>query len=897
MASEDEQQVMQKEQEIMKKCRHIEVGSGPFRLVLNPVVTAASVIAIWTFVILCIAMPDHMLHYMNLLAFGWIPEVWTWFYIVSQDIWIVVLLYVMVVSKYGNLKLGKDTDEPEYSLITWFSMLFSAGVAIGLFYYSVAEPVWHYKGWGGARWTHGNKGYGNDNEDSIHALMVTWYHWGLHGWIPYTTLGAVLAIMTYRRGFPMTIRYCLWPLIGERCYGWVGDVIDTLSIMTTVFGVCTSLGLGAMQLNQGFQRLSHGFYRGVNYAIPDEPKYATPTCGGTGQTCADGMEPYGFQVNVSSQIGIIITITIIAAISVSTGLKRGIVNLSRVTFALGMFLMLAVLFMGETYFCLDVIVQTFGYYIWYLLRISFVTDAFERLGGKDMGLGGAPDGEGGSSTWLAGWTLFYWGWWISWGPFVGTFLAKISKGRTLRQFILGTLVVPVLYSFLWFGIFGAEGIRMQRLADASGVCSAAYAGDTSACVGPSEGGGQLSSKCSAYSARYSDNHKKAAGMGWNPSCVLDPNYHGGHGKCKFFEWTRMVAVGANCVESTTWVNVPCGQGADPTAGAVPTSGPCEDTITADHVNANSASKTFNHFNGTQPDCFVPAQDNIVCLYNQATEDIFFDQMASYGPRGFSDLFSVIAIVAMALYFVTSSDSGSYVVDIIASNGHSDAPVLQRIFWSLTEGATAAALLASGRNLPNSQGSLKALQAVSMICGLPYTFVLFWCTQALVLLVKEEAGELSLDRKSFSNFIFSFPNPKRVLVNAAVPGLTMGRAAADVGSWPLAGFGDRAVKTIWAGIFQIMYLTAITLLFCAAELYQWCILGLVIYIGFATFLGFLRTGIRNKFQIKHGDMVTDFLCAFFAPMFTLVQLETQMDTDEEKDQEKAHITEDNHALNM
>jgi len=856
------------------KCRHVAVGRGMLRLALNPVVTIISTVLIWVFVLLCVVEPDYMLKGMNIAAFGWIPEVWTWFYILSQDVWIVVLLYVMAVSKYGNLKLGKDEDKPEYTFATWFSMLFSAGVAIGLFYYSVAEPVWHYKGWGGARWVHGVKGYGNDNEDATHALVVSWYHWGVHGWIPYTTMGAVLAIMTYRRGFPMTIRYVFWPLIGERCYGWMGDCVDILSIMTTIFGVCTSLGLGAMQINQGMQRLNHGFYRGTNYAIPNEEKYSTPSCGGTGQVCGEGKESYGVQVNVETQIVIIIIITVLATASVVSGLNRGIVNLSRVNFALGMSLLLMVLFLGETYFCLDSIVQAFGYYLWYILKISFHTDAFERLGGKDMGLGGAPDGKGGSDSWLSGWTIFYWGWWISWGPFVGTFLAKISKGRTLREFILGTLIVPSLYSFIWFGVFGAEGIRMQRMADASGVCSAAYAGNASLCTSSEEG--QVSSKCAAYSSQYSTAYKESVGMGYTPDCVLDPAYHAGYGKCKEFAWTRYVAVGDMCVESTSWVSVPCGTaGVDPTAlSAVPTTGPCAGKITSEMVSADSASKTFNHFSGSLPSCFVPAQDGIVCLYNQGTTDIFFDQLASYGPRGFSDMLCIIGMIALLMYFITSSDSGSLVVDIISANGHTEPPLPQRIFWSFTEGATACALLAAGRNLPDSNGSLKALQSCSMVTGLPYTFILFWCAQSLVLLCREESGVISKERKAFSSFILSCSSPKSLLLNTLVPGLSMGKLIQATGGWPFSST-PAVARWVWTVLFQFTYALVFILLLCTLALYQWCLAALVIYIGFATLLGFLRSSVRAKYGIEHGDLCTDFLCACFAPMFTLTQLEVQI----------------------
>jgi len=212
------------------------------------VVTITSFVMIWIFVIVCVIEPDRMLKAMNIVASDWIPEVWTWFYIVSQNIWIVVLLY-MCFSKAGDLKLGKDDDKPEYSFATWFSMLFSAGVAVGLFYYSVYEPVAYYKK---GRWESVQRGYGNDNEDATHAMMVTWFHWGLHGWIPYTTMGAIMALMSYRRGFPMTVRYCLWPLIGDRCYGWMGDAIDILSVVTTIFGVCTLLGFVAMQVEPMF---------------------------------------------------------------------------------------------------------------------------------------------------------------------------------------------------------------------------------------------------------------------------------------------------------------------------------------------------------------------------------------------------------------------------------------------------------------------------------------------------------------------------------------------------------------------------------------------------------------------------------------------------------------------
>mmetsp|Transcript_43578 Transcript_43578/g.79365 ORF Transcript_43578/g.79365 Transcript_43578/m.79365 type:complete len:896 (+) Transcript_43578:80-2767(+) len=859
------------EKESLQRVKHVDIGRGVLAVKMNPVVTVVSALVIWTFIACVIAMPDRMNQALNIAAFDWTPRVWSWFYVITQDLMIVVLLYVVFISKYANLKFGKEDEEPEFSFATWFSMLFSAGVGIGLFYYGVAEPLWHAEGDGDPRWSRHLKGYGNANEDAIHGMMVTWYHWGIHGWVAYTTGGAVLGLLTHRRGYPLTTRYFLWPLIGEKVYGVIGDCVDILSIVTTLFGVCTSLGLGAMQVNQGLQRLNHGFYRGTSFSVSDEAKYADPTCDGHGSICEEGQESYGIQTNVTTQIMIISVITIMATLSVVSGIGQGIKNLSRLTFALGMFLLLVILFMGETYFCLDVIVQTIGYYMFYFFKIGFQTDAFERLGSKEMGLGGAPDDLGGGSTWLNNWTIFYWGWWMSWTPFVGTFLARISRGRTLRQFIVGTTVIPTIYAFIWFGTFGSEGLRMQRLAAGSGLCDVAYAGDTSLCTGgPDSAGSHISDKCNAYSAQYSEEYKRQVGMGWNPPCVLDPDYHDGFGRCNTFGWERYVVVADVCTRSTVWVDVPCGAAVDPTNGSVATSGPCA---------GKGSSSDYNHFPAeSQPGCFVPLQDGVVCLFNQGTTDIFFDLLAAYAPQGFSDLMSVIAMIALVLYFVTSSDSGSFVIDMIAANGIKDPPLLQRIFWSVTEGATACALLASGRNRPEVDGSLVALQSCSLMAGLPYTFVLLWCSQALVILCKEESGEITRDRKGFSTFIFDL-YPVQILKNTFVPGLVIGRVIGQVGGWPqvLPRMSAEVNGMVWGGILQVQYLLAFALCWMDLVIYAWLIVGLVLYIGFGTMCGLLRTQVREAHGIQHGDLITDQVCGILVMPFTLTQMENQLDS--------------------
>jgi choline-glycine betaine transporter len=900
----------------MKKCWHYELKGI---IVMNPMVFITSFVVLWGFVIACVVTPDYMGKAMSEVAFTWIPEVWTWLYIVSQNIWVLVLLWAAI--KHGNLKLGKDDDKPDFSTATWFSMLFCAGLATGLFYYSVAEPVWHYKGWGNPRFISGAKGYGNTNEDGIRALEVTLYHWGVHGWIPYTVMGAILAIMTYRRGFPMTVRYCFWPIIGEACYGWIGDLIDGLSIVTSICGVCTSLGLGAMQINAGMQRLSHGFFRGVNYAIPNEQRYLFPTCGGIGESCGtynetvDGVvtdnlleyEPFGVQKTIGNQILIIVVITAVATLSVVLGLKVGIKLLSQGVFGLGLCLMMIVLFHGETWFCLDTMVQVIGFYIWDLFRLGFWCDAFERLGSKDLGLGGAPDGVGGGAGWLSEWTLFYWGWWISWGPFVGTFLAKISKGRTLREFVMATMIVPTLFTVFWFGTWGSEGIRMQRLADGSGVCGVAYAKDTSACTLPadlpSDFSGSLSSKCYNYAATISLADKEANGNGWSPVCVLDPEYHEGFGKCQEFAWTRWVVVGKKCVKHTTWETEPCGRTGDPTAfptGAALTKlrTACDDSDKPTRVDDGLADGMWNlRPTGAQPEsCFVPVQDSVVCHYNAATDDMLFDHLATYGPRGFSDFLSVVTLVCLTLYFVTSSDSGSLVVDVLSANGHPEPPVFQRIFWAATEGATAIALLSAGANSASANASLKALQSASIICGLPYTFILFYATLALYLACREEAGELSVDRKGFRTFIFNMKLWKYHLINVLCPGILLGRAVSECGKWPGASFGKPFVKILWTILFSVLYYSANILQSIATGTEKnWYIVGGVIYFGFGVLAGLVRYDVRLRFNIQHGDLFTDIICGWAVPMFTASQIQDQLDFDvaEEKKEDKvADVSQDN-----
>jgi choline-glycine betaine transporter len=910
MSGFDEDWIVPLQEEHIKKCWNIEVGrKGSIgHIKMNPVVSIFAALLMWTFVIVILIVPNHMLFYLN-QGMGWVADVWCWIYIASQNIWVLALIYV--AWKFGHIKLGKDEEQPIFSDISWFSMLFSAGVAVGLVYF-VAEPMWHAKGYGGPRFIGKTNGYHNDNDNANLGMVVTWYHWGIHGWIPYTTVGALLGLLAYRRGFPLSCRFGLYPLIGNKVYGWIGDLFDVLTIVTTIMGVCTSLGLGTMSINIGMQRLSWNFYRGVSYNVPDENRYMRPGCQGTGNNCdwiegrvavaastgvpavsavsAFDQEGYGVQTNTLWQTCIIVAITLLATISVMSGMKKGIVMLSRMAFGLGCFLLFFILFAGDTWYMLNLFTQALGYYIWYLPRLAMYSDAMELLGGKEMGRGGAPDGKGGSAGWMNAWTIFYWGWWISWGPFVGTFMAKISRGRTLRQFIIGTLIVPSLYAFFWFACFGGEALRIQRIADTVGLCGsdatkcglkhvdmACTSADPAYC-------GRKPGNCNSYAGAFSPENKKTMGMGFTPSCVLQDAGIQVEGKCKKFEWKHHAQVGSECVEVTTWVDTPCGKTtADPTAmTALPCAGltgtalksckankKCFGVINQGHLDNN-----FNHFPMEKnPECFTPVDDGIVCLWYQATASVWFDLMDYYmQSKELSFVGGIISLITLILYFVTSSDSGSLIVDIIAANGDEEPPMLQRVFWALTEGACAIALLYSGVHVPGTsvkgEGGLRALQAGSIIMGLPYTFVLFWFSQALVQVAREEGGDLDPERPRMIKSIFDMPrDPLMFVRNTFAPGFSPAVKVACK-DWPFGGF-------VWQIIMQVLYVMVVTFLFVALASVEWLYIAASLYIGYSGWLSLIRRKIREECGIPRGDFFTDFFCALLMPMFTLGQLEVQI----------------------
>lgn len=327
---------------------------------------------------------------------GWILENVSWFYIVTVAIILLSVIF-LAVSSYGNIKLGPDHSQPEYRDVTWFAMLFSTGMGIGLMFFGVAEPVMHF--------LDPPTGAGGTIFAAHEAMKITFFHWGLHAWAIYAIVALVLAFFSYRHGLPLKLRSALYPLIGDRIYGPIGNAVDTFAILGTVFGVATSLGFGVEQINSG-----------LNYL-------------------------FGLSESTHTQIILIVIACGLATISVASGLDRGIKILSEVNLVLAVLLLVFVLVLGPTVFLLQTFVQNTGAYLSDIVYKTFNLYAYEP------------------NEWIGGWTLFYWGWWIAWSPFVGLFIARISRGRTIREFVRGVLLVPAGFTLFWMTVFGDTAIH------------------------------------------------------------------------------------------------------------------------------------------------------------------------------------------------------------------------------------------------------------------------------------------------------------------------------------------------------------------------------------------------------------------------------------------------------
>ena len=511
----------------------------------------------------------------------------------------------------------------------------------------------------------------------------------------------------------MTIRSCFYPLIGTKIFGWMGDAVDILSVCCTMFGVCTSLGIGVMQMNTGFNRI------------------------------------FKIEYSVTNQIIIIWCVTACATASVVSGLKVGIRRLSEICFTLGMFIMMIGFFYEDTWHALNVYVQSIGYYLQWILQLGFHTDAFAQLGN-------APDGKQ-APSWMNDWTIFYWGWWIAWSPFVGMFIAKISKGRTIRQFINGTMTAPIIYAFLWFCIFGSAGLKMERDAELA--------------------------------------------------------------------------------------NITC-------------------------------SSTLGGENSTE------AMNGLFRLSCRKKNDMWFDVMSQYGDLGM--FLSVVSLISIILYFVTSSDSGSLVIDCLSANGDPEPPVIQRIFWALTEGACATSLLYAG----GSDG-LTALQSMSITSGVPYTILLCLMCVSLWRAVKMEAGDLDQYGPQFTTGLFDvLSNPTalgviKVLLAVVAPWYSMGIAAHKIS-------GSQHRKWLYMLVLAVPFYLWVVLLALEPAVDGIWTIGWTMLFGFFAYGTAIRNAMREKYNIN-GNMIEDFFAVMLTYPFAAYQMEHHVDHIDSFDLGKPAVT--------
>ena len=372
-------------------------SSVPSGQTINPPVFFSSALLILLLVGYTVVFPDDANSRFSHLQSSIMTNA-SWFYVMAVALILLCVACLGLSRRYGDIKLGPDHAEPAFSFGSWFAMLFSAGMGIGLMFFGVAEPVMHFLS--------PPLGEPGTVEAAREAMKLTFFHWGLHAWAIYAMVALILAFFGYRHNLPLTLRSALYPMIGDRIYGIPGHAIDVFAILGTIFGVATALGYGVLQVNSG-----------LNYLT-------------------------GVDISTQTQVILIVVITALATISVATGLDKGIRRLSEANLLLALMLLVMVVLLGPTVLLLQMFVQNTGAYLSDIVGKTFNLYAYEP------------------TDWLGGWTLFYWAWWLSWSPFVGMFIARISRGRTIREFVTGVLFVPTGLTLIWMTAFGNTAIDM-----------------------------------------------------------------------------------------------------------------------------------------------------------------------------------------------------------------------------------------------------------------------------------------------------------------------------------------------------------------------------------------------------------------------------------------------------
>ncbi len=363
---------------------------------LNKVVFYVSASLILLFSTITILFNEQA-NYVITAVLNWVSSTFSWYYLLAATLYMVFVIFI-ACSRYGNIKLGPKHSKPEFSLLSWSAMLFSAGIGIDLMFFSVAEPLSHY--------INPPVGMGETYAAARQSMVWTMFHYGLTGWCMYALIGMSLAYFSYRYNLPLTIRSALYPIFGKKINGALGHTVDTAAVLGTIFGIATTCGIGVVQLNYGLHVL------------------------------------LGLPENLWVQTLLILVAVIICIISVTSGVNKGLRILSEVNIYVSVGLLIFILLLGNTQFLLNALIQNFGDYLSQFPKLTLESFAFEQ-----------------PTEWMQSWTLFFWAWWVAWSPFVGLFLARISRGRTIREFVCGTLIIPLLFTMTWLSIFGNSALH------------------------------------------------------------------------------------------------------------------------------------------------------------------------------------------------------------------------------------------------------------------------------------------------------------------------------------------------------------------------------------------------------------------------------------------------------
>jgi choline/carnitine/betaine transport len=652
---------------------------GWFEGGVHPIVFPSAAMLIVLFVIFSVTFPARAMSWFKMFQ-AEITANFAWLYIVSMSIFLVLAIY-LCFSRFGNIKLGRNDDKPQFGTLTWFAMLYSAGMGIGMLFWGVAEPLYHFDNpapTGSA---------GNTLDAASDAMAITMAHWGFHAWSLYALVALALAYFGFRRGLPLSFRSVFYPIFGNRIHGRLGDAIDIMAVLATLFGLATSLGLGAKQVNAGL------------YYV------------------------FGLPQGSIIQVIIIACITAAAVASLVSGLEVGIRRLSEFNMGIAALLLLFLFIAGPTVYLLNALVENAGQYVQFLPTTSSWTAAYDG---------------GDSSSWFGNWTVFYWGWWIAWSPFVGMFIARVSRGRTIREFVTGTLLVPTGVALIWLTGFGNSALH-QEIAPQLATEQVKEAARQQYAANHNGQLPQNKEQLNAAIQRYWNYQPRQRTVKDMASLQLADGQSLSLSKPAQGDFFLAAQIKGRATPK--YVKVIDNNGQLETTGGVPVQyndynvmvrrdtgsmyyPPASEVYTGPFAVSKPSLGLLGYLNS-------PVTTDTGDAEIETVATVMFRMLEAYPLTWLTALMGTTSVI---LFFITSSDSASLVADIIASGGNQDPPLGSRLFWGILEGALAATLLLAG--------GLEALQTGSITLGLPFCVIVLIMAYALMRgLAAEKRGDI------------------------------------------------------------------------------------------------------------------------------------------------------------